>query len=383
MSRFQHDHENMAALLDLTLAMNEATDPHALAVRVLDWLMARDGVTSCGIWLEQSGDLVCLAQRNIEPDRVIPAIQQAIESAALAPQTSVYQQDARLTILPLGSTNNHRGALVVATQASPEPGELLLLRAVAAHLAATIARLHVRPSQHAEASDRTWEVFLAHAVHEIKNPLASIKGYTDLLLRRAAKDPTDLYHKGLATISQQVGRTTALLDQLSDITRVSTGSFPIDRHVMDFTTITNRVVQEYQAADQQHTIAFDKDDTVLPGRFDQVRMAQVVGAVIGNALKFSFDGGVVRVLLRRSKAVDGTAQARLSISDTGVGVPVGEQERVFERFFQGSNIRGTYAGLGVGLYIARAIVNLHDGRIWLESERGLGTTCHVALPLTA
>jgi two-component system phosphate regulon sensor histidine kinase PhoR len=228
-----------------------------------------------------------------------------------------------------------------------------------------------------------WEEFLSHAAHEIKNPLASIKGYADLLLRRAAKDPADPYGKGLSTIAQQVGRTISLLDQLSDITRIGSGPLPLDRHEADFAAIVAQVVQEFRAADQQHTIMFDTDATPLPGRFDQVRMAQVVGAVLGNALKFSFDSGVVRVQLWRSAADDGAAQARLDVSDTGIGIPEGEQERVFERFFRGSNARGTYAGLGVGLYIAHTIVDQHGGRIWLESERGMGTTCHVALPLAA
>jgi signal transduction histidine kinase len=295
----------------------------------------------------------------------------------------VYAQDARLTILPFGAASDPSGALAVVTQAPPDPSELLLLRTVAAHLAATIMRPQQAASQRAGTSDRVWEEFLSHAAHEIKNPLASIKGYADLLLRRAAKDPADPYHKGLVTISQQVGRTTALLDQLSDITRLAAGPLPLDRHEVDFAAIVDQVVQEYQAADPQRTIAFDRADTALLGRFDQARIAQVVGAVIGNAVKFSFDGGVVSVLLRRSAAGNGPALAQLVVNDTGVGVPASEQERVFERFFRGSNVRGTYAGLGVGLYIARAIVDLHGGRIWLESERSLGTTCHLALPLAA
>jgi signal transduction histidine kinase len=383
MMKFQREHEYMAALLDLMLATNDATDPRALAEHALDWLMTRDGVASSGIWLVQSNDLVCLARRNLDLDDVMPAIQQAVRAAAPVPLTSVYQHDQRLTILPLGTTNEQRGALVIVTQVPPEPDELLLLRAVAAHLTPLITRPQLWPSQPAGASERTWEEFLAHAAHEIKNPLASIKGYADLLLRRAAKDTGDPYRKGLATISQQVGRTTVLLDQISDITRLGAGSLPIDRHMADFAAIVERVVQEYQSADQQHAIAFDRIDTELPGRFDQVRITQVISAMISNALKFSFDGGVVSVLLRRSHAEDGTTVARLSVSDTGVGVPPGEQERVFERFFRGSNVRGTYAGLGVGLYVARAIVNLHGGRIWLESQPGLKTTCHVALPLAA
>jgi signal transduction histidine kinase len=383
MIKVRLDHEYLAALLDLMLVTNEAADSHALAGHALDWLMARDGVASAGIWLSQSNDLVCLARRNLDMDDVVPAIQQAVKVSAPEPLTSVYQRDLILTILPFGSASDQRGALAVVTQAPPDTGELLLLRAVAMHLAVTLRRLALEGNRVGGSSERDWEEFLAHAAHEIKNPLASIKGYADLLLRRASKDPTDPNRKGLATISQQVGRTTALLDQLSDITRLGAGRLSLDRHTADFAQIVDRVVQEYQVADQQHTILFSGAGTPLPGRFDQVRIAQVVSALISNALKFSFEGGEVRVLLQRSVADDGVALARLAVSDTGVGVPDGEQERVFERFFRGSNVRGTYAGLGVGLYIARAIVAMHGGRIWLESARGLGTTSHMALPLAA
>jgi two-component system phosphate regulon sensor histidine kinase PhoR len=310
-------------------------------------------------------------------------IYQAISGATSVPLTSVYQQDLRLTILLLGSASDPRGALVVSTHMPPDPGQQLLLRAAAAHLAATLPGLAIKPSQAIQTLDREWEEFLGHAAHEIKNPLASIKGYADLLIRRAAKDPADPYRKGLATISQQVGRTTSLLDQLSDITRIGAGRLLIDRHEADFVPIVDQVVQECQTADPQHTITFNTNATTLVGRFDQGRIAQVVGAIIGNALKFSLDDGVVRVLLQRSRAEDGNAVAQLAVSDTGVGVPDGEQERVFERFFRGSNIRGAYAGLGVGLYIARAIVERHGGRIWLESQPRLQTTCHVVLPLEA
>src|SRR4051794_21619410 len=104
MMDFQPDHEKMAALLDLMLATSKSVAPHALAARVLDWLMARDGVASGGVWLAQSGDLVCLARRNLGLEDVMPAIQQVLAATVPAPQTSIYQQDLRLTILPFGNT---------------------------------------------------------------------------------------------------------------------------------------------------------------------------------------------------------------------------------------------------------------------------------------
>ena len=270
--KLQHDHENMAALLDLMLATNKASDARSRAQQALDWLTMREGVMGSGIWLVQSGDLVCLARRNIDLRAVVPTIQKVIAASTPMPLTSAYQQDLHLTILPLGIANHHYGALAVITQAPPDLGEFLLQQAIAAYLTATITRPAV--SQVAETSERDWEEFLAHAVHEIKNPLASIKGYADLLLRRAAKDPADPYRKGLSTISVQVGRTTDLLDQLADVTRLGTGRFPIDRHAADFTHIVDQVVQAYQAADQQHMITLEGADTALPGHFDQGRIAR-------------------------------------------------------------------------------------------------------------
>ena len=378
MIELQHDYEQMAALLDLMLAVNATADPHALAKQAIDHLIARE-LIAAGVWLARSGDLVCLARRNLDPDALLPEIQGMLDYPATAPRTSVYQRELRLTLLPLMRADESIGALAVVTHLPPDPRALLLLRAVAAHLGGALAQ--ARLDEQPRTSDRAWEEFLSHAAHEIKNPLASIKGYADLLLRRAAKDPADPYYRGLTTISQQVSRTTALLEQLSDMTRIAADRLPIEPRAGDFVALVDRVVHEYQTADQQHTVAVERRDSALPCRFDDLRMGQAVGAVIGNAIKFSPDGGTISVVLQRSAAGDGTPVALLSIGDTGVGVPEGEQERVFERFFRGSNIRGTYSGMGIGLYIARAILDRHGGRIWLQRARERGTNCFMTLPL--
>jgi signal transduction histidine kinase len=369
----------MAALLKLMVATNATTGPQTSAMQALDHLIAHELIVAGGIWRNQSGDLVGLAQRGVDLEAALPEIRRALAGPAIESRTVAYRRESHLTIVPLARAGEPIGALAVVTHSPPDPGALLLLRAVAAHLAAVLAP--AQPAEVDRTTDRAWEEFLAHAAHEIKNPLASIKGYADLLLRRASKDPADPSNKGLRTISQQVGRTTALLDQLSDIARIGAGRLPVDRRAGDFGALVERVVREHQTTDQQHTIAFERGDTPLPCRFDEQRMGQVVGAIIGNALKFSPDGATIVVALRRLATGNGTPAALLSVGDTGVGVPEGEQERVFERFVQGSNVRGTYSGMGVGLYIARAIMDLHDGRIWLERAPEQGTTCFVTLPL--
>jgi len=380
MMRFQQEHEHMAGLLDLMLVTNEATDPRARANQALDWLMARDGVISGGVWLAQLSDLVCLARRNLDLDDVVPVIQWAIEAGTQAPLTSVYQQDLRLTILPLGITNDYRGALVVITQAPPDPGELLLLRAVAAHLAATITRPQPWPSQRAGASDRVWEEFLAHAAHEIKNPLASIKGYADLLLRRASRDPADPLRKGLTIISQQVARTLGLLEQLSDVARIGTDRLALDRRNWDLAELVRRSVDEHQGVDELHSLVFEGDGQPLHGSFDVQLLEQVGGAMLSNAIKFSPNGGPVVVRLRRADA--SAPEAILAVVDQGIGVPAGEEQRVFDRFFRGSNVSGSFPGLGLGLFVTREIVVRHGGRMWIQSAPERGTRCFAALPLT-
>ncbi|HEU5100403.1 MAG TPA: HAMP domain-containing sensor histidine kinase [Roseiflexaceae bacterium] len=373
MIQLQPDHEYLSALLELMAAIQTATDPRAIAERALEQLLTREALTGGGIWLARDSALDCVAYHNIAPDDLLPEIQQALDMSTQSGRA----QSSPLIILPLQSAGSQVGALALAAPASLAAQELLLLRAAASHLGAALA------SAQLARNEREWQTFISHAAHEIKNPLASIKGYADLLLRRAAKDPADPYRKGLTTISIQVGRTTALLEQLSDITRIDGGSLAIDRRAGDFAALVEQVVREYQSGEHAATIVFDTSATALPGDFDYVRLRQVVSALLSNAIKFSPDGGTIAVRLRQSDSAEEGPVAILSVSDTGVGVPAGEQERIFERFFRGSNIQGTYAGLGLGLYIARHILDLHGGRIWLQSERGQGTTCHVELPLVS
>jgi two-component system, OmpR family, sensor histidine kinase VicK len=108
----------------------------------------------------------------------------------------------------------------------------------------------------------------------------------------------------------------------------------------------------------------------------------VFHAMLSNAIKFSPYGGSILVRLQRSTN-QAAPEVIISVSDEGVGVPAEEQRAVFDRFKRGSNIRGQFSGLGLGLYAAREIVKRHGGRMWLESEPGHGTTCFVALPALA
>jgi signal transduction histidine kinase len=375
----QHDHEYLPTLLDVMAAASGSGSPRAVAEQTLEHLLG-GAIAAGGVWIYTGANLGCLARSDLEHADVDSTVARVIATGApafLGPAPG--WPEHHLAILPLQVAGAPTGALVAAAHGEIAPRLRLALQVIATHLG--IALDHARMRQHnPAAAEREWEEFLAHAAHEIKNPLASIKGYADLLLRRAAKDPADPYQKGLATISQQVGRTTTLLEQLADISRIGIDRLPIDRHEADLAVIVDRTVQEYQASSSQHQLASDHAGEQLRGRFDEFRISQVIGAMLSNAIKFAPDGGRINVKLRRT-AKDDAAEGLVAVHGFGVGVPAGEHERIFERFFRGSNVRGSFSGLGVGLYIGRAIVGLHGGRMWLESAPELGTTCYMALPL--
>ena len=203
---------------------------------------------------------------------------------------------------------------------------------------------------------------------------------SDLLLRRASDAPTDPFRKGLTIISQQTARATELLSDMSESARIDGNRLMLHLSILDLTEFVRRLVNEQSATASQHTIRLGDTDEPIYARFDQMRLAQAIQAMLSNAIKFSPNGGPILVRLRRS-AEHGEPEAIISVSDHGVGIPAGEQGEVFDRFKRGSNIRGQFGGLGLGLFAAREIVKRHGGRMWLESEIGGGTTCFAVLPL--
>ena len=385
----QHDRELWEALLDVTHVAAGSTDARELSNTIVQRLISRGTIVAGGVWLRDGDELIALARHGFERPPSPVQIYRVVESGmpAFIESADAEQQDGMqlarlLAFLPLRAGQERIGAIVLLG-AAPHPAERALFEAIAAHL--SLAFQSLRGAHKAQATTRTapsehdWDAFLAHAAHEIKNPLASIKGYADLLVRRATNDPADPYRKGLTIVSQQVGRTTSLLEQLSDMSRVGSGRLRLDRHTSDLAETVRRAVAAQQASTDQHKIRVEGADEALPAVYDIERLGQVLGALLSNAIKFMPDGGAIDVRLERTS----NSQATIMVRDHGIGVPAGEEEQVFDRFFRGSNVAGAYRGLGIGLFVARGIVERHGGRIWLEQAPNGGTISRVEVPLGA
>ncbi|MDI1476678.1 HAMP domain-containing sensor histidine kinase [Polyangium sp. y55x31] len=244
------------------------------------------------------------------------------------------------------------------------PIEIRELAAVFNEMAASIARK--REEQIA---------VLAAVAHDIRNPLAAIKLSTTVLARGALPtEPRVL--RTLTIVDRQIDRLARMTDDLLQAARIQAGQLELSKRPLDLCRILNDSVELYASTSPNHRISLAIPEGTLVCEIDEARVEQVLDNLIGNAIKYSPTGGEIRIVAIR----DGE-EAIVAVSDQGVGIEPEEIERIFEPFHRAASTRKVAHGVGLGLSVARKIVEAHGGRVDVESRRGEGTTFRVHLPL--
>jgi len=226
----------------------------------------------------------------------------------------------------------------------------------------------------------TRDEFLAAASHDLRNPLAAIcsaASLLDMTLQRKGAVPPERLASCIAHIGSASRRMTALIDAFLDVARLQTGrQLELERRSVDLVPLVREIVQECQQTSARHRIELEVPGSLVT-QADAARLQRTIGNLIGNAIKYSPEGGEVRVQLSQ----EGPSGILLSVRDHGLGIPQADLERVFHRFERGTNVAGRIAGTGIGLATARQVIEAHGGRIEIESAPGAGTTVQVRLPL--
>ena len=250
------------------------------------------------------------------------------------------------------------------------------------------ARADAEDAQHALAEqnerlrelDRLKDEFIALVSHELRTPLTSIHGYLELVLDGGAGELAPEQERFLTVVERNSRRLMQLVGDLLFMAQVEAGKLALDLEEVDLKEVLAECLEAAKpvADDKQIELVADLADT--PSMLgDRSRLAQVLDNLISNALKFTPSSGRVSVRVSRTGR-----EALVEVSDTGVGIPAEEQERLFERFFRSSNAtEQAIPGTGLGLTIAKTIVERHEGSIEIESAEGKGTTVRVRLPLGA
>ncbi len=220
--------------------------------------------------------------------------------------------------------------------------------------------------------------------HELKTPVALIKGYAQTLARPDAAWDAETARQSLEVIEEEADRLELLINSLLDVSRIQAGGLRLERTDVQVRRLLERVAQDYRTQTDSHEIALDipTDLPVIYG--DEERLRLVFTNLLSNAIKYSPDGGVIRIGGWQEQPQDKAHPGRLVlyVADEGVGIPARELPRIFERYYRvDSSLRRETSGVGLGLFLSKAIIEAHQGEIWVRSDVNKGTTVFVALPV--
>ncbi len=222
--------------------------------------------------------------------------------------------------------------------------------------------------------DRMRSEFVHTVSHDLRSPLTSVIGYTELVERAGSLN--EMQRDFLNRIQGSVQQITALINDLLDIGSIEAG-FDTRREFIQLEGILRYTLDMLQGQIKSKHLVIKTDIApALPAlRANPIRLRQVMDNVVGNAIKYSYPNGEIRISIHAEGE-----QIILQVTDAGPGIPVADQPRIFDKFYRGSNI-AEVEGSGLGLAIVKTIVESHQGRIWVESVEGKGSTFIIVLPI--
>lgn len=253
------------------------------------------------------------------------------------------------------------------------PSQMRLLQTIAAQAAIAVRNAQLFSSEQRAKNER--DEFLSLVTHEIKNPLTSIRGYTEIAEQSVAANDSGGAVEALQVIRHEARRILRLAEDLLDASRAAAGKFSIRFEDVDMTEIVRQIVGKYQATSQRpFELYFDPLLPRISG--DPVRLTQVVENLVSNALKYSAPETKVLVGLRTNGSL-----VRLTVADQGQGIPPEKLPHIFERFYRVEAEGNVVKGTGLGLFITREIVRMHGGNIDVQSTVEKGSVFTVQLPV--
>ncbi len=231
----------------------------------------------------------------------------------------------------------------------------------------------------ADEAERNRQEFVSLVAHELRVPMTSIKGYTDLLIRGMMGPVPEAQMGFLRVIKSNVERMSAMVTALSDINKIESGRMTLNVTTVSLPEIVQEAVQRVQGKldEKQQHLTIHVDETLPLVLGDATRLRQILDALFSNAHLYTHQGGHILIQAQTEEET-----LHVFVQDDGIGIVPEAQAHIFEKFFRAPDEETRQVpGNGLALHLAKLLTNLQQGRIWFESERGQGSTFHLSFPL--
>jgi len=394
--------EELSVMQRISRELNASLEISRAMHITLEWAMRQSKVEAgmIGILVDENlrvmaeqgyGDLNDRLVDGILP-LVMPAVKSAVETSQ--PQQVSLQADAGDSVMPGAHTQ-----IVIPIRREADVIGLLLLESVSdsqqdvaflnrlsdqAAIAISNAQLYAEVQQ---ANDAKSE-FVSFVAHELKNPMTSIKGYTELLAAGAVGPINEMQTNFLHTIRSNVERMSTLVSDLNDNSKIEAGRLRLDYKAVDLSEVVDEVFRSTnrQIEDKKQEIQLQVQKSLPPVWADSTRVSQVLVNLVSNAHKYTQESGTIIVGAEMSSNQwdpEGAAQVvHIWVKDNGIGITQEDQQKIFSKFFRSDDQKAREApGTGLGLNITKSLVEMQGGKIWFNSEFRKGTTFHFTVPV--
>lgn len=396
--------EELSVMQRIDRELNASLDVTRAMRITLDWAMRQSEADAGLIGILEREGLVLTAQQGYDElqekykDMPLPIEQQALQAAVESgqPQRTVFDDgrsglllDARSqTAVPIRREANVIGLIVMEsrTQTQQPAGALDFLSRLCDH--ASIAISNAQLYAEVQQANIAKSEFVSFVAHELKNPMTSIKGYTELLAAGSVGQVSDMQANFLTTIRSNVERMSTLVSDLNDNSKIEAGRLRLEYKATEVAEVVDDVSRSTtrQIENKKQTIAIELPKNLPKVWADPTRLGQIITNLVSNAYKYTPEDG--KIVIGAEKANNqwdpaGAAKVvRIWVRDTGIGISLDDQKMIFEKFFRSDDQKAREVpGTGLGLNITKSLVEMMGGRIWFDSEFRQGTTFHFTVPI--
>lgn len=372
------------------------------AMRItLDWALRQSGAEAGLIGILEEGKLRVMSHQGLDEQmQNLPDMLMKIELPAMlaAVETGVPQQEAvessknkLLTaahsqmVIPIRRETTVIGLLYLESMSDSQV-DIDFLTRLTDHAAIAISNAQLYSE--VQRANLAKSDFVSFVAHELKNPMTSIKGYTDLLAAGAVGQVNDMQSNFLQTIKSNVERMSTLVSDLNDNSKIEAGRLRLEYKATNVSELVDEVIRTFtrQIEDKKQKLELIIPQNLPAMWADRTRVAQVLTNLVSNAHKYTPEEGHIQVGVEETPNqwdLDGAPRViHLWVKDSGIGMTLEDQQKIFQKFFRSEDPKAREApGTGLGLNITKSLVEMQGGKIWFESEYRQGTTFHFTIPV--